>query len=99
MYTILVKDTNELSTTVKERIMQRSKLIDNLHFQRKSTSMRNESNVIPQHLCNMVIDESRKTLKCLLEVAALSQRIFAAWQCRVNTESRVISQKQRKATL
>jgi len=32
MYTILVKDTNELSTTVKERIMQRSKLVDNLHF-------------------------------------------------------------------
>lgn len=32
MYTILVKDTNELSITVKERIMQRSKLIDNLHF-------------------------------------------------------------------
>lgn len=32
MYTILVKDTNELSITVKERIMQRSKLVDNLHF-------------------------------------------------------------------
>ena len=32
MYTILVKDTNELSITVKERNMQRSKLIDNLHF-------------------------------------------------------------------
>ena len=32
MYTILVKDTNELAITVKERIMQRSKLIDNLHF-------------------------------------------------------------------
>jgi len=32
MYTILVSDTNELVTTVKERIVQRSKLIDNLHF-------------------------------------------------------------------
>lgn len=32
MYTILVKDTNELTITVKERIMQRSKLIDTLHF-------------------------------------------------------------------
>lgn len=32
MYTILVKDTNELAVTVKERIMQRSKLVDNLHF-------------------------------------------------------------------
>lgn len=32
MYTILVKDNNELVTTVKERIMQRSKLVDNLHF-------------------------------------------------------------------
>lgn len=32
MYTILVKDTNELTTTVKERIMQRSKLMDTLHF-------------------------------------------------------------------
>lgn len=32
MYTILVNDTNELVTTVRERIMQRSKLVDNLHF-------------------------------------------------------------------
>lgn len=32
MYTILVNDNNELITTVKERIMQRSKLVDNLHF-------------------------------------------------------------------
>ena len=32
MYTILVNDNNELVTTVKERIMQRSKLVDTLHF-------------------------------------------------------------------
>lgn len=32
MYTIVLNDTNELVTTVKERIMQRSKLVDNLHF-------------------------------------------------------------------
>lgn len=32
MYTILVEDTNELIVTIKERIMQRSKLVDNLHF-------------------------------------------------------------------
>ena len=32
MYTILVNDDNELITTVKERIMQRSKLVNNLHF-------------------------------------------------------------------
>lgn len=32
MYTILVNESNELITTVKERIMQRSKLVDNLHF-------------------------------------------------------------------
>lgn len=32
MYTILVNDNNELVTTVKERIMQRSKLVDELHF-------------------------------------------------------------------
>lgn len=32
MYTLLLNDTNELITTVKERIMQRSKLVDNLHF-------------------------------------------------------------------
>ena len=32
MYTILVNNQNELITTVKERIMQRSKLVDNLHF-------------------------------------------------------------------
>lgn len=32
MYTILLNDTNELITSVKERIMQRSKLVDNLHF-------------------------------------------------------------------
>ena len=32
MYTLLLNDNNELVTTVKERIMQRSKLVDNLHF-------------------------------------------------------------------
>ena len=32
MYTILVKENNELVTTIRERIMQRSKLVDNLHF-------------------------------------------------------------------
>lgn len=32
MYTILVKDTNELVVSIKERIMQRSKLVDSLHF-------------------------------------------------------------------
>jgi hypothetical protein len=32
MYTILVNNSNELIVTVKERIMQRSKLVDNLHF-------------------------------------------------------------------
>ena len=32
MYTILVNESNELVTTVKERIMHRSKLVDNLHF-------------------------------------------------------------------
>lgn len=32
MYTILVNETNELITSVRERIMQRSKLVDDLHF-------------------------------------------------------------------
>lgn len=32
MYTLLLNETNEFITTVKERIMQRSKLVDNLHF-------------------------------------------------------------------
>ena len=32
MYTILVQDTNELVVSIKERIMQRSKLVDSLHF-------------------------------------------------------------------
>lgn len=32
MYTILVTDSNELITSQRERIMQRSKLVDNLHF-------------------------------------------------------------------
>ena len=32
MYTILVDDSNALITTVRERIIQRSKLVDNLHF-------------------------------------------------------------------
>ena len=32
MYTLLVNDTNEIITSVKERIMQRSKLVDSLHF-------------------------------------------------------------------
>lgn len=32
MYTILVNETNELVTSVRERIMQKSKLVDSLHF-------------------------------------------------------------------
>ena len=32
MYTILITDTNELVTSQRERIMQRSKLVDTLHF-------------------------------------------------------------------
>ena len=32
MYTILVTDDNELRVTVKERIMQRSKMVDSFHF-------------------------------------------------------------------
>ena len=32
MYTILVTNENELRVTVKERIMQRSKLVDSFHF-------------------------------------------------------------------
>lgn len=32
MYTLLVNDNNEIVTTVRERIMQRSKLVDNLHI-------------------------------------------------------------------
>ena len=32
LYTILLNEDNKLVTTVKERIMQRSKLVDELHF-------------------------------------------------------------------
>ena len=32
MYTILINDDNTLITSVRERIMQRSKLVDSLHF-------------------------------------------------------------------
>lgn len=32
MYTILLNETNELTTSIRERIMQRSKLVDSLHF-------------------------------------------------------------------
>lgn len=32
MYTLLLDESNKLVTTVRERIMQRSKLVDNLHF-------------------------------------------------------------------
>ena len=32
MYTILVNDDNTLTTSIRERIMQRSKLVDSLHF-------------------------------------------------------------------
>lgn len=32
MYTILLNDSNELTTSIRERIMQRSKLVDSLHF-------------------------------------------------------------------
>ena len=32
MYTLLITENNELITSIQERIMQRSKLIDKLHF-------------------------------------------------------------------
>lgn len=32
MYTILLTESNELTTSIRERIMQRSKLVDTLHF-------------------------------------------------------------------
>ena len=32
MYTILLNESNELTTSIRERIMQRSKLVDALHF-------------------------------------------------------------------
>lgn len=32
MYTLVVNENNEIITTIKERIMQRSKLVDTLHF-------------------------------------------------------------------
>lgn len=32
MYTILLNESNELTTSIRERIMQRSKLVDSLHF-------------------------------------------------------------------
>lgn len=32
MYTIVVNNDNTLTTSIKERIMQRSKMVDNLHF-------------------------------------------------------------------
>lgn len=32
MYTILLGDDNQLTVSVEERIMQQSKLVDNLHF-------------------------------------------------------------------
>lgn len=32
MYTLLLDESNKLKTTVRERIMQRSKLVDDLHF-------------------------------------------------------------------
>ena len=32
LYTILITENNEMIATVRERIMQRSKLVDNLHF-------------------------------------------------------------------
>lgn len=32
MYTILLNESNELITSIRERIMQRSKLVDSLHF-------------------------------------------------------------------
>ena len=37
MYTILVTDDNELKVTIKERIMQRSKMVDSFHFLVKPT--------------------------------------------------------------
>lgn len=69
-------------------------------IQRKSTPLHNESSLIPQYiLCNMVIDESRKTLICLSDSAQCSQRNFVARQRQWNDDNRVVMRLKRSATL
>ena len=57
MYTILVSDNNELVTTVKERIMQRSKLVGNLHF------------LVPQKYKDFDMDNFTAMLEYILPVS------------------------------
>ena len=57
MYTILVSDNNELVTTVKERIMQRSKLVGNLHF------------LVPQKYKDFDMDNLSAMLEYILPVS------------------------------
>ena len=57
MYTILVSDNNELVTTVKERIIQRSKLVGNLHF------------LVPQKYKDFDMDNFTAMLEYILPVS------------------------------
>ena len=59
MYTILVSDNNELVTTVKERIIQRSKLVGNLHF------------LVPQKYKDFDMDNFTAMLEYILPVLFL----------------------------
>ena len=57
MYTILINDDNTLTTSVRERIMQRSKLVDSLHF------------LCPQTYKELDMDDFTVTLEYILPVS------------------------------
>ena len=57
LYTILINDDNTLTTSVRERIMQRSKLVDSLHF------------LCPQTYKELDMDDFTVTLEYILPVS------------------------------
>lgn len=77
MYTILVSENNELVTTVRERIMQRSKLVDNLHFliaptykdfdMRKFTAVMEFVTPISRELKTEILTQSSDLYKDMIE--------------------------------
>ena len=63
MYTLLITENNELITSIQERIMQRSKLIDKLHF--LTAPMYKDHDMREFSLMMEVNDTNQKFLHCL----------------------------------
>lgn len=72
MYTILITESNELITSVKERILEKSKLVDTLHFLSdpvyKNIDM-SDFNVVMEY----ILPQSKKYM---VEVLCLSEELY-----------------------